>query len=703
MNRSKGPEAGTPSSQSLREAAEERLAHLNDTDMLRSPSHEVAPDSDAALLHELQVHQIELEMQNNTLRGAQLELEVARDRYLDLFEFAPVGYVTLDHSGVIEEANLTVTRLLGVNRKWLLGRRFAAMIVSEDRDKWHRYFQKLTRGLETLACECRVLREHEQPFHASLSGTSVQSVFGKSAVRLTLADITDRLQLKALNESELRLRLAIEALAGGIYDWDRRGGLFYWNSASDKDDGVAPANWRPTRHSWRMRVHPGDLQRNRPDFRQVLKRRDERFNLEYRLRHDDGTWRYVSDRGLLVRDDAGRLIRLVGTITDITARKLEEDRRERSAEILEEAVTQRTAEVLEGVEALDAAERFSRGTIDSLSSRLCVLDEGGQIIATNLAWREYSHEACASMPGGRPRDCCGLPFQLACWSSETAMAVEKAIREIVAGGREVFRIEYPCNRRGVEHWFEMHITRFAGAGPIRLVVRHDEITERKRAELDRQIYASRVKQLGAHLESVREEQNALIARELHDEIGASMTMLKLGLASAAADASTGAVRAERLEGLIELVDSGLQVVKRISGNLRPATLDSLGLVATIKWYLAQFSKTTGIQSELILPDYVRLSDTANIAVFRIIQEGLTNVARHSGADQVRVKMYKHHGALILRIADNGSGVREADLERQDSFGVIGMRERAQHLDGSLEITNRASGGTCLTLQIPLHD
>jgi signal transduction histidine kinase len=292
---------------------------------------------------------------------------------------------------------------------------------------------------------------------------------------------------------------------------------------------------------------------------------------------------------------------------------------------------------------------------------------------------------------------------LACWSSDTALEVENAIHEILAGIRESFGLEYACARRGIEHWFEMHITRFAGEGPIRLVVRHDEITERKRADLDRQLYASRVKQLGAHLESVREEQNSLIARELHDELGACMTMLKLGLASAAADASKGAVKAARLKGLIDLVDSGLQVVKRISGDLRPATLDTLGLVATIKWYLAQFTQTTGLHAELNLPHYVRLPDPASIAVFRIIQEGLTNVARHSGADRVRVRMYKHRGALILRIVDNGSGVREGDLERHESFGIIGMRERAQHLGGRFAITNRASGGTRLTLQIPLHD
>ena len=640
-------------------------------------------------------------MQNVALRDAQLELEAARDRYVDLFEFAPVGYVTLNSNGCIEDMNLTATTLVGIERKRLLGRRFATLVVAGERDLWHRFLLNLRKSPQQLDCELTLLRAQSVPVHVKVMGSAVQSAYGSPAMRITLVDVTADKERAALNESTLRLRMAVEALAGGLYDWNRRGGELYWSSTLVGAWGAADANNLTSRESWRMNVNPADLRPMRRGFKAALKRRSQRFSLEYRLRRQDGSWRYVSDRGLIVRDSSGRLVRLVGTLTDITERKLEEERRAHSADILEEAVAQRTAELMDALQALRDAERFARETIDSLSSRLCVLNEQGEIIATNRAWDEHAQDGCDKAPGAQQQECPGLAFALPCWSRTVSTSTARAVRNIVAGAQDSFGMEYECDPKGAARWFEMNITRFAGEGPVRLVVRHDEITERKLAALNQNLASARVKQLGSHLETVREEQNAMIARELHDELGASLTMLKLGLASAATDAAGGKVNAARLEGLVGLVDSGLQVVKRISADLRPATLDTLGLVATIKWYVEQFSRTTGIASVLRLPDWLSLSAAANIAVFRIAQEGLTNVARHSGADWVRVSMFEYRGVLILRIVDNGSGVSARSLERPDSFGVIGMHERAQHLGGSLAITNRASGGACLTLQVPL--
>lgn len=700
-------DTSTPAPPNLRKVAEQRLALQSGTEVpvikaaSTASTASTAGASDDALLHELNVHQIELEMQNVALRDAQLELEAARDRYIDLFEFAPVGYVTLDSNGYIVEINLTATRLVGIKRKRLLGRRFASLVAAGERDIWHRFFLNLRKIPERLDCELQLLREQSKPFHVKVIGSAVQGAYGSPAMRITIVDVTADKEHEALNESALRLRMAVEALAGGLYDWNRRSGELYWSSTHAEAWGAAKLSNGVSRHSWRTNINPADLQLMRRDFKAALKRRSQRFSVEYRLRRQDGSWRYVSDRGLIVRDASGRLLRLVGTLTDITERKAEEERRAHSADILEEAVAQRTAELMNALQGLRDAERFARGTIDSLSSRLCVLNEHGEIIATNRAWDEYAQGACGNALGAQQGGCPGAPFALPCWSGRVSTCTERAVRDIVTGAQDSFQMEYECALRGAARWFEMSVTRFAGEGPVRLVVRHDEITERKLAELNQNLASARVKQLGSHLETVREEQNAMIARELHDELGASLTMLKLGLASAATDAAGGKVNAARLEALVGLVDSGLQVVKRISANLRPATLDTLGLVATIKWYVEQFSRTTGIASVLRLPDWLSLSAAANIAVFRIAQEGLTNVARHSGADWVRVSMFEYRGVLILRIVDNGSGVSARSLERPDSFGVIGMHERAQHLGGSLAITNRASGGACLTLQVPL--
>lgn len=250
--------------------------------------------------------------------------------------------------------------------------------------------------------------------------------------------------------------------------------------------------------------------------------------------------------------------------------------------------------------------------------------------------------------------------------------------------------------------FSMRVTRLPSKVAIFLIT-HDDITERRQAEEAQLRSEKRLKQLGAHMESLREEQSARIARELHDELGASLSMLKLELTLLAKKVAKTQSLYAKFDELLDRADGALQSVKRISSNLRPAMLDVLGLTATIRWYVERFSHSSGIATELDLPDYIRLSDVSGIAIFRIIQEGLTNVAKHSGATRLVIGVRKQEGVLILEIADNGKGVSDADLRRANSFGVIGMQERAQYLGGTLAISGKPGKGTRLVVQIPLDD
>src|SRR6185369_3709818 len=144
-------------------------------------------------------------------------------------------------------------------------------------------------------------------------------------------------------------------------------------------------------------------------------------------------------------------------------------------------------------------------------------------------------------------------------------------------------------------------------------------------------------------------------------------------------------------------------IKRISSDLRPATLDALGLVATIKWHVARFREMTGIAMDLRLPEYIRLSRSRSTAIFRIIQEALTNVAKHAGASTVCIAIRKYSGELIIKISDNGVGLTESSQSKSGSFGLIGMYERAHYLGGELSITGTPGVGTRLRLRIPLDD
>lgn len=517
-------------------------------------------------------------------------------------------------------------------------------------------------------------------------------------------DITERKRTEAaLSASESRFRLAMEAVAGVVYDWDRHTGSTYWSTGLRRIFGLAELDAKLSRRWWGDNVHPDDLRRIRKEIFRCLKTHTSQFELEYRMRHCSGHWVHVSDRAQILRDASGKVVRLIGSLTDISARKSAEAALHKVNDFLEELVAQRTAEAESRARALVESERVARATIDALDSALCVVDSRGYIMAVNKTWREFAHEN-----GGHIDQLCeGSNYLAACDAAAATLPVAAtvacAIREALAGKRQDFSIEYDCHSPQERRWFIMNLSCFPGGGPLRLVIKHENITARKLAEEDQQESALRLKQLAAHLETVREEQSATIAREVHDELGGTLTMVKLGLATAAAGLPEPGPEKESLGRILKLVDAALQTVKRISADLRPATLDTLGLVATIRWYAAQFSEVTGIETELRLPKYVQVSKKQGTATFRIIQEALTNVAKHAEANRVCISMRRAGGQWSIKVTDNGIGLTGTHQNKINSFGLIGMYERARFLGGELSISGHPTMGTCLNLRIPIDD
>lgn len=239
-----------------------------------------------------------------------------------------------------------------------------------------------------------------------------------------------------------------------------------------------------------------------------------------------------------------------------------------------------------------------------------------------------------------------------------------------------------------------------------MIVRVDgiatDITARKLAEQALRESETRLRRLTAHLESIREEQNAKIAREVHDELGGTLTVLKLGLASVLQKVAGMPKASAQLESLLTLADTAIQTVKRISSSLRPSMLDNLGLAATIKSHAAEFSRLTGIATEARVLQQVELSLERSTAVYRIIQEALTNVARHSGASRVKIRLRKSKAQLVVEVSDNGSGLSAGCLGKPNSYGILGMRERTLYLGGELSIDSLPGGGARLILRVPLE-
>ena len=231
-----------------------------------------------------------------------------------------------------------------------------------------------------------------------------------------------------------------------------------------------------------------------------------------------------------------------------------------------------------------------------------------------------------------------------------------------------------------------------------------DITDRKRAEQQLTASHDQLRMLTARLESVREEERILIAREIHDELGQALTGVKLEL-SLLRDQLPDLAPAlqNRLESISGLVDATIQSVRRIATDLRPIVLDQLGLIPAIEWQTQEFQSRTGIQCRLDI--YLRsaqLSQTASTAMFRIFQEILTNVVRHAKASVVKITLQEQAGGLMLEVHDNGRGITESELADPQSLGLVGMRERALLLGGNITFVGNAESGTIVRVRIPLE-
>jgi len=230
-----------------------------------------------------------------------------------------------------------------------------------------------------------------------------------------------------------------------------------------------------------------------------------------------------------------------------------------------------------------------------------------------------------------------------------------------------------------------------------------DITERKRYQNMLRESRQRLRALARNLETSREDERARIAREIHDELGQMLTKLKMDLAALLRKAAAIPDPAceIKLREMMQLVDQSVQTVRRISSELRPGLLDTLGLAAALEWEAQQFQTRTGIRCQVRLsPHLPHLDRGVATALFRIAQEALTNVARHAHATQVELALQTDGSALRLTVTDNGRGASREALQRPGCFGILGMRERVHALGGEFLIESQPGHGTHILARVP---
>jgi PAS domain S-box-containing protein len=268
-------------------------------------------------------------------------------------------------------------------------------------------------------------------------------------------------------------------------------------------------------------------------------------------------------------------------------------------------------------------------------------------------------------------------------------------------------------RQGGERWIDYSVGIAELDGRETAILTAFDITERYRTEMalrftEAELRASReqLRNLAARLQTMREEDRASVAREIHDELGQALTGLKLELRwlSDLLDGSPTIAR-RKIASMLDLVGATINNMRRIATSLRPGILDDFGLVAALDWQAREFAARTGIPCLLVNTpgngDDLPLDRDRATAVFRIFQESLTNVARHAEATNVTANLTRTNGTLILEVRDNGRGITTDELTNARSLGLIGMRERAQMFGGTFDIHGEPGVGTTVKVSMPL--
>jgi two-component system sensor histidine kinase UhpB len=478
-------------------------------------------------------------------------------------------------------------------------------------------------------------------------------------------ELTDRSRMEnALRESETRYRSLIDQTSDIITVIDESAVVRYGSPSVETVLGYDPDDLVGRRAV--DLVHPDDVGPLLEAHRSALLDPTEaQRGVEFRCRHQDGSWRVLEALGSVMQ------YRSAGPQAVLTLRDVTEHRKAETA-------------------LRDSEERL-RLTLDAGKCGIWDWD----IATDRLTWSERVYELHGITPerfGGRLEDFMSLihPADRA----RVSEAVRQALENRADYGIE-FRVIRPGTGQTRWVWTNGRVLFGDDGAPRRMLGATLDSTERRQAEEALRGSHEQLRQLAHRLDEVREEELTRVSREIHDELGHALTVLRLDLGWLAAR-----VRRNRepvpgkVAGMLSVVDDTIDSVRRIAARLRPPVLEDFGLAAAIDALLERFVRQTGIAVEL-QADSVEVSPAAGRALYRIVQEALTNVARHAQASRVHVTLRAKPDLLVLEITDDGVGIPHGMIRNSNSLGLVGMRERAVALRASFEVMGGPEGGTTI--------
>ena len=478
-------------------------------------------------------------------------------------------------------------------------------------------------------------------------------------------------ELAALRETEERYRMIFDHMDETVYILKASGGdlrtapVEFVSSAVNRL-GYSADEFVEDASLWFRSIHPDDIPAVGESTRTILET-GQAGTREYRLRHKEtGEYRWVEDRVIPQLDDAGEVTGVIGVARDVTERK----RAEQKLQMYQSMV--------------------------SASSDLMVF------VDPTYTYRAVNAAYCDAL-GTTQEEILGHTV-VSVLGQKLFETLKPKLDGCLAGGQTTFEFWWDSpalGRRHVDTRYDPFYEADGSVSGVLVDIRDD--TERQYTQEELGKSRERLRNLAARLQSVREEERTTIAREMHDELGQALTGVRMDLAWLTEKLPRNRkALLERARSMTALVDSTLETVRQIAWRLRPAILDDLGLQAAVEWQVEEFESRTGLDCALAIDAGAAPLDPVNDTVaFRILQEALTNVARHAEASRVNISLRVSNGQLVLEVRDDGKGITDRDLASTAALGLIGMRERAAPLGGRVTVRRVEEGGTEVKLTLAI--
>jgi PAS domain S-box-containing protein len=483
-------------------------------------------------------------------------------------------------------------------------------------------------------------------------------------------DLTERHRAE---EDRARLAAIVLSSDDAIVGKTLDGIVTSWNAGAERLFGYAAEEMvgQPV-----SRIIPGDRLAEEPDILSRLRHGERVEHFETVRRHQDGSLVEVSVSISPIKDTTGRIIGASKIARDVGERKR-----------AEAAVEQANERLVEQAMVLELAPVLVR----DMNNRIVLWSSGAQRLygfSKEEALGSISHELFRTRFPVSRAQFEKMLRKTGRWEGELVHRKRDGKQLVVTSQQIVYH-----DRSG---------------RPTRILEANADITERQRAEAELSQSQDQLRALTERLVKAREEEAIRIARELHDQLGRCLTTIKMDVRSMERDLAGEISSAkfytlrEKVRTVEQAVDETVQTVRAIATRLRPGLLDDLGLAAALEWQAEEFQKRSGILCSLAPPakDPPVNRDQAT-ALFRIFQEILTNVARHAQATKVWVHLGEEDQAIELEVEDNGVGIKDTQLAKRHSLGLLGMRERAAAFGGTVEIAGVPNQGTIVRVRLPV--